>query len=233
MLFTQSSRKPHRTKEEYVYDTLRMAIMRCQLAPGQKLVLDNLSNELGVSPIPIRSALQRLEAEGLVNITPHTGTHVSELSPETVSEIFILLESLETAACTLAVSLATPGDYERLEQLVDQMAQALNQAASDRWYDLNNQFHLTIAQICKMKMLHRFTAHALDSRDRLRYFYSEQFTSARMAKAHAEHCQMIEFLKEQDSQALTNVVAQHNRSAQKAYQKLIEGQLKDNPKSGN
>ncbi|MCB0211500.1 MAG: GntR family transcriptional regulator [Anaerolineae bacterium] len=233
MLLTQTSRKPHRTKEEYVYDTLRTAIMRCQLVPGQKLVLDNLSSELGVSPIPIRSALQRLEAEGLVNITPHTGTHVSELSSEIVSEIFLILESLETAAFKVAVTKATPSDHSQLENLVEYMAQALSDANADRWYDLNNQFHLTIAQICQMKMLHRFTSHALDSRDRLRYFYSEPFISARMAKAHAEHGQMIKFLREKNSQALADVAAQHNRSALEAYHKLIESRPKDTLHSGN
>ena len=88
MLTSQSSPRLYRTKEEYVYDTLRAAIMRCELKPGKKLVMDNLSVELDVSPIPIRGALQRLQAEGLVEIIPHTGAVVSAISPDTVNEIF-------------------------------------------------------------------------------------------------------------------------------------------------
>jgi DNA-binding GntR family transcriptional regulator len=71
----------YRTKEEYAYDVLRRAILHCQLQPGEKLVADNLGATLGISPIPIRAALQRLQAEGLVEITPHTGVVVSQLSP--------------------------------------------------------------------------------------------------------------------------------------------------------
>jgi DNA-binding GntR family transcriptional regulator len=227
MLLTQSSQKPHRTKEEYVYDTLRTAIMRCQFAPGQKLVIDSLSEELGVSPIPVRSALQRLQAEGLVHITPHTGTHVSEISPDTVNEIFMLLEALETVAFNVAAAKATDNDIIQLQQLVTDMAEALRVSNAGHWYDLNNQFHLMITQLTDMKMLLRFTTRALDSRDRLRYYYSEPFISPRMAEAHAEHCQMVTLLKKRDMEALVSLVAQHNRSAKAAYQKLIESQAKD------
>lgn len=51
MLTLTPAQKAHRTKEEYVYDTLRTAIMHCDLQPGEKLVIDTLSEKLGVSPI--------------------------------------------------------------------------------------------------------------------------------------------------------------------------------------
>lgn len=81
MLTRQAATKLHRTKEEYAYDTLRAAIGHCNLRPGEKLVIDSLSLELDISPIPIRVALQRLQAEGLVEIKPHTGAIVSPISP--------------------------------------------------------------------------------------------------------------------------------------------------------
>jgi DNA-binding GntR family transcriptional regulator len=107
------------------------------------------------------------------------------------------------------------------------MAEALRVSNAGHWYDLNNQFHLMITQLTDMKMLLRFTTRALDSRDRLRYYYSEPFISPRMAEAHAEHCQMVTLLKKRDMEALVSLVAQHNRSAKAAYQKLIESQAKD------
>ena len=226
MLTSVPPQKLHRTKEEYVYDTLRTAITRCELKPGEKLVIDNLSSELGVSPIPIRGALQRLHAEGLVEITPHTGARVSEISLDTVNEIFLLLGSLETVAMSVAASKATKDDIIRLKQLVDEMSEALQAGNTDYWYDLNNQFHLTMAQITGMKMLLRFTSRALGSRDRLRHFYLDSFISSRMSEAHTEHYQMVELLEARDTEGLINLVAQHNQSAKEAYQKLIESQPK-------
>ena len=224
MLTLAPPQKLHRTKEEYVYDTLRTAITRCELEPGEKLVIDSLKSSLGVSPIPIRSALQRLEAEGFVEITPHTGATVSEISLDTVTEIFMLLESLENIAFSVAASNATKADLAHLRQLLSEMEAAVKAGDPDHWYDLNNQFHLAVAQMSRMKMLVRFTKRALDSRDRLRHFYLESFINSRMSEAHDEHCRMIELLESRDVDRLTMLVTQHNRRAKEAYQQLIENQ---------
>ncbi len=222
MLLTQPIKKSHRTKEEFVYDILREAIVRCRLEPGAKLVMDTLSIELEVSPIPIRGALQRLQAEGLVEITPHTGATVSEISPDTVNEIFVLLEALESAAVRAAATKVTKADLAHLRHLVDKMTTALQAGDADRWYDLNNQFHVFIARITELKLLFEFTNRALDSRDRLRHFYFESFISSRMSEAHEEHGQMIRLLENRDVEGLVALVAQHNRRAKEAYQTLIE-----------
>ena len=225
MLLAQPRPKTHRTKEEYAYDTLHDAIMRCELAPGEKLVIDTISDWLEVSPIPVRGALQSLQAEGLVEITPHTGTVVSEISPDNISEIFLLLESLEIAAFSDAAHKATSEDVTDLRQLINGMAQAIEAGNAGRWYDLNNQFHLAVAGITRMKMLIRFTARALASRDRLRHFYSTTFVTARMSEAHIEHRQMVDLLESRDVDRLKPLVVQHNRTAKEAHQKLIEHNL--------
>ena len=54
----------HRTKQEFVYRTLRAAIIRCELPPGERLVIDDLARQLAVSAIPVREALQLLQSEG-------------------------------------------------------------------------------------------------------------------------------------------------------------------------
>jgi len=225
MFNSVSPQKLHRTKEEYVYDILRTAITRCELKPGEKLVIDALSAELGVSPIPVRSALQRLQADGFVEITPHTGTIVSEISPDTVNEIFALLEALEGIAVSVAASKATAADIANLRQLINEMETALQADDSDLWYDLNNQFHLALAQITEMKMLIRFTSRALDSRDRLRNLYMESFISTRMSVAQAEHSQMIELIEHHNVEGLKPLIAQHNHRARDAYQGLLKDKL--------
>src|SRR5512137_2033776 len=85
----------HRTKEDYAYAVLRAAILRCEMKPGDRLVIDTLSTQLGISPIPIRAALQRLQAQGLVEITPHTGAVVSEIPLGNIEQVSLVLERLE------------------------------------------------------------------------------------------------------------------------------------------
>ncbi len=67
----------HRTKQEFVYQTPRSAIMRCDLGPGERLVIDDLAKRLGVSIIPVREALQMLQSEALVVLVPHVGATVA------------------------------------------------------------------------------------------------------------------------------------------------------------
>ena len=80
MSLTMPSAARFRTKQEFVYRTLRDAIMRCELSPGQRLVIDDLARLLEVSAIPVREAIQTLQSEGLVQTIPHVGASVSTYS---------------------------------------------------------------------------------------------------------------------------------------------------------
>ena len=100
---------PYRTKQEFVYETLRDAIMRCELGPGQRLVIDELARRLEVSAIPVREALQLLQSEGLVANVPHVGATVSLISRESIAEVFSVMEGLEIVATRSAAERMTPG----------------------------------------------------------------------------------------------------------------------------
>ena len=212
------------TKEEYVYETLRNAIMGCDLRPGEKLIIDTLSVELGVSQNPVRGALRRLQADKLVDIVPHTGAVVAEISPDTVEEIFVLLGSLESAAFEIAVNKATEEDISQLRKLLEAMDMALAEGDPDSWSALNNRFHLAVAELSQMEMLLEFTGRALDSWDRLRRCYLKSVVSSRPAHAQAEHYQMVHLLARRDSERLMVLVKEHNRNAMEAYQMLLANQ---------
>ncbi|MBN1994602.1 MAG: GntR family transcriptional regulator [Anaerolineae bacterium] len=221
---TQTLLKSYLTKEEYVYNTLRAAIMGCELKPGEKLVIDNLSAELGVSPIPVRAALQRLQAEGLVEITPHTGAVVSKISPDLIREIFMLLEVLEAMAFRVLVDKADLDDIVHLRQLVEAMEVAFQADDVSRWSDLNMEFHRAVAQITQMKMLIEFTGRVWDSWNRLRHCYLKPIVSARMPQSQAEHQQMIALLERRDVEELAALAVKHNRQARETYQQLLQNQ---------
>lgn len=221
MFSFQDSPKPHLTKEEYVYDVLRAAIMGCELKPGDKLVIDSLSTELGVSPIPIRGALQRLQAEGLVEITPHTGAVVSEISPDLVNEIFMLLESLECMAFRVLVQKVRADDITRLRQLVAAMEAAFQADDADQWSDINMDFHRAVAQMTGMKMLIEFTGRVWDSWSRLRHCYLQPIVSVRMPQSQAEHHEMVELLARRDADGLVELARKHNSQARATYQEMI------------
>src|SRR5688500_20343799 len=88
----------YKTKQEFVYQTLRRAILRCELAPGQRLASQEIANRLGVSLIPVREAVQLLQSEGLVGNRPHVGAAVAGISGSSIAEVVTLLERLGTVA---------------------------------------------------------------------------------------------------------------------------------------
>lgn len=200
----------HRTKEEYAYEVLRTAILHCELKPGEKLVVDALSDQMGISPIPIRTALQRLQSEGLVEITPHTGTIVSELSPSDFEPVSRLLEKLEILAFEVATDKATPDDIAQLRQIVDELDDALATQNMERWAEKNIEFHATVARISQMKLLIDFSNRILDTWTRLRRWYLPPII-AQLPQAQLEHRQMVDLLAQRNIDELTRVVSRHSQ----------------------
>lgn len=209
-MLTSTETLKYRTKEEYVYDVLRRAILHCQLKPGEKLVVDNLCTTLSVSPIPIRAALQRLQAEGLVEITPHTGAMVSQLSPGNFEPVSLLIERLEILAFEIAVQRATPEDIARLRRIVQELEHAFATKDLERWSELNIEFHSTVAQISRMDLLIEFTNRLLDAWTRLRRWYLPQIIT-QLPQAQTEHRKMVELLERRDIAKLRRVVTTHSQ----------------------
>ncbi len=210
------------TKEQYAYMALRNAILSGQLAPDEKLVIDRLSSEMGLSQIPIRAAIQRLQAEGLVIIHPHASAVVAPLPPEKIEEIFTLLESLERAAFRSACQKRRASDLEELAELVRQMDEVIEQTDSANWLVLNSTFHRRIVAISGMPLLLDFTNRVLDEWQRISQHYFSNVTSARLQQAQQEHHQIVSLLRNQDVDALKALASRHNQEANLSYQALLK-----------
>ena len=213
---------PFQTKEEYAYQTLRKAILTCELAPGEKLVIDRLSTELALSQIPIRAAMQRLQAEGLVEIKPHSSPTVTTLSPKKVSEVFALLESLESTAFRAIAGRLSAEEIATLEALLEKMDKALVEKNAANWLGTNIAFHRKIAELSDMPLLTDFTSRVLDEWERISHFYFENVTTSRLPKAQNEHREIIELLRKGDIKGLEAIATTHNRAANQAYQTILE-----------
>src|SRR5260370_38119604 len=109
-----------------VREQIRGLILGGKLAPGERLVEDKLSAELGVSRVPVREALRSLAAEGLVRLLPRRGATVAEITPEIVAELVEVRALLEGLNARLA---AQRHDPEIVAQLRDTLARG-NEAAT-------------------------------------------------------------------------------------------------------
>ena len=209
------------TKQELVYRSLREAIMRCELAPGQRLVIDELARRLNVSAIPVREALHLLSSERLVVNVPHVGATVAPIAPDSVHEVFAVMEGLELVAAREATTRLGEGGAAELVDLLRVMDEALRTEAYPEWSALNTRFHLAISAMSDMPLLLDMTERALAHWDRIRRHFFEGVLVPRVVTAQREHHELVTALQARDVAAVEEVVRRHNRGALHDYTRYI------------
>src|ERR1700730_15071331 len=100
----EGSRRGHRTLAEKAFETLHWAIITGHLRPGARLPIEELADVLDMSPMPIREAVRRLDAAGLVENIPHRGARVTELSITDLAEVYEVRLALEVLAIRRAAA---------------------------------------------------------------------------------------------------------------------------------
>lgn len=222
MAFLSEAPAPYRTKQEFAYRRLRDAIMRCELAPGQRLVIDEIARRLRVSAMPVREALHLLQSEGLVVNVPHVGATAAPIAPEAVQEVFTILEGLELVATREAMSRLRAPDLAELDAVLDAMDEALGSGGHERWSELNSRFHVAVCVATRMPLLREMTERVLGQWDRVRRHYFEGVLVRRAETAQREHHEMVHAMKVGDVAGAEDVVRRHNRGALVDYSEYIQ-----------
>jgi len=231
--FTTTPPRRYRTKQEFVYRSLRDAILRGDLPPGQRLVIDDLARQLNVSAIPVREALQLLQSEGFVQNVPHVGATVSPVSRESIDEVFTLMEGLEIVATRSAALRMTPEEADELTDVVGEMDAALSEGRHEDWGDLNTRFHLGISRVSAMPLLYEMTERVLVRWDRVRRHYFNGVLVHRIKLAQSEHRAIVKAMRARDLQALEAVVKQHNQGALVAYNEYLKSDVAEAAAAGS
>jgi DNA-binding GntR family transcriptional regulator len=116
--------------------------------PGFRVVIDALAEEFGVSALPVREAIWRLEAEGLVIYRPNAGAQVAPADPGAFDDEMSVLAVIEGYATALAAPLLSEIEVKRLSEINDSMVEAMEQMDSLRFGRLNQEFHAVFHERC-------------------------------------------------------------------------------------
>ena len=143
------------SKSEAVYRELRSRILAGRYTAGYRIVLDQVAREMGVSPVPVREAIRRLEAERLVTFTRNVGAEVAGINIEDYADAVETLAHLEGSATALAAPFVTPQILDEASTINDEMRGMLEGTRFDpqRFTELNSQFHRLLCSPCKNKHL--------------------------------------------------------------------------------
>ena len=126
---------------EVVCETLRDAIRKGVLKPGERLMEIQLAEELGVSRTPVREAIRKLELEGYVIMMPRRGTYVANLSIRDVNEVFEIRTTLDSLASGLAAERITDEELERLQHLLVAIGGYIEANDMDKIVETDMEFH--------------------------------------------------------------------------------------------
>jgi DNA-binding GntR family transcriptional regulator len=199
LLSRDAFRLRYASKSEVVYRLLREAILTGEMRPGQRIVMDALAARLGISKIPIREALGRLGAEGLVETTPHVGARVS--APPTIRElrdIYAVRAWLEAMAARAAALALGARDVMRLRAiLAREMRLGTRPLERTVYTRLNREFHTTIFRAARNQLLERLCEELLDRS--ARYRASAGALQTQHTELLREHQAIVESLERHDA----------------------------------
>jgi DNA-binding GntR family transcriptional regulator len=148
------------TRSDWVEERLRVAILRGELGPGQRLHANDLAERWDVSATPLREAFQRLAADGLVDLLPQRGARVADLSVEDATQIYELRLLLEPLC--LRRSLERSDDDHR--QAIKAAFESFRSAATlEAGIEGHARFHETLLDRCPPGWLRRYTAQLADA----------------------------------------------------------------------
>ena len=126
---------------DVVFKTLRQAILRGELEPGERLMEIQLAERLGVSRTPIREAIRKLELEGLVLMIPRKGAEVAKISESNLRDVLEVRRSLEELAIDLACQRMTPEDLEELKVTQEKFALAIKNGDAMQIAETDERYH--------------------------------------------------------------------------------------------
>jgi DNA-binding GntR family transcriptional regulator len=196
---------------EHAYQSIRDQILSGEQPGGQWLREGDLAAAIGVSRTPVREALRRLSAEGLVRHERNRGVQVQSWTPKDLDEVFGLRSVLEPWGCALA-AVSGMADLHALKDLAGEMdAAAKHQPDVDVLTELNNRFHRAILEASGNARLCSLMSSIVQVPLVWRTF--SHYTPEELQRSLAHHHELIDTLRAGDSEWAESVMRAHVRAA--------------------
>ncbi len=191
-----------------VTESIRNLILSGALPPGSRIGQETLAARFGVSRIPVRDALSRLESDGLVILKPSSGAWVARLDLAECIEIYKIRERLEPLALSEAVRLISDEDINALAALAEAIAVADN---DEEFLRLDREFHLACYRAAGMRQLQSMAERFWNTTQHYRRLFIQTVDRSNSWVIHAEHRLMIDAIRRRDAEGAGNILSEHIR----------------------
>ena len=204
--------------KDRAYQNIKFQIIRGNLKPGTRLLEEELAKAMSISRAPIREAFNKLEKEGFVTTIPRKGAAVSNVTTETIEDIFEIRETLETLAVKKSLGKIFIDELEKVgDDFKEFISKSENAENRIQYLVLDKKFHDLLSQNCGNKKLIELLANLQEQIHWLRNISLKRTTFSGSVR---EHLAIIEALKRNDEKLITKTLLQHLERAKESS--LIE-----------
>ena len=210
---------------DVVFNTLRRAILRGELVPGQRLMEIRLADQMGVSRTPVREAIRKLELEGLVVMVPRKGAEVAHISGKNLRDVLEVRRALEELAGELACERMSAEDFKKLEQANLKFASVLDSDDITVLGKADEEFHGLIYQATDNDRLVQMVNHLREQMYRYRIEHLKNKSQRTILLQ--EHQDIMRALAARDVEAVRRAIRAHINKQEAQIAKMIKEQSND------
>ena len=207
-----------KSKKAFVYENLKIRIIKNLINPGEPLSEGLLSKELKISKTPIREASQQLEKEGFVENIPGRGSFVSRISIQDIREIFEIREILECEAVKRAALKSNPDEVESIKKKFE--TESNGDINSGDHFRAGDRIHTFVFECLGNKRLLEYYKRIQEHIIRMRLIFFSELHQDRVEQSFKEHLEIMDALIAQDPLRAEKAMRDHLRNATE-YLKII------------
>lgn len=203
------SRQPPESLSDYAIRSLREDLIEGRLVPGQRIAMEVLAAEMGISHVPLREAVRYLEAEGHLQRNPRSQIRVTPVSAEEAAEIYRLREILEDEAHAVGVPQLTDEDIADLDRYIDAMHAAVESGDLAGFARANRAFHFVPFSRSGSTWMRRFMNMIWDAAARYQtsLFQREGWES----DLQSHHARLRDAMALRDPEEVNRIMREHRR----------------------
>ncbi|SCY94171.1 GntR family transcriptional regulator [Microvirga guangxiensis] len=204
---------------ETAYQALRARVLSGELRPSAEFSEAELADELSMSKTPVREALGRLVAEGLIEAFPRRGYRVTPITVKDINDLFAIRAMTEGTAASMAALNLTPADLDRLEAMAEARYDPSQGESVQSFVKANRDFHIAIAEGANNPRLLAMVSAFLDECTRL--FYLGALSRDVNPETSDDHRHIVEVLRLRDPEQARSAMVQHSERTQQGILRAL------------
>lgn len=204
-----------------VYEAVSQQIAAGMLRPGERIVVEHLAEQLGVSPTPVREALSRLVRDGVVIELPGSKLQLIDLTPAYISEVFQVRAALEGLAAELATPRIAREILDSLRQRLAVIGMSIAAGNIAAYTQSDTELHTFIAQTSGNQLLIH-SLRSLQLHINLIRAFAQRHNSDHLRRSHDEHLAILNAFAQRDPAIARQSVERHIRESGARIAQLID-----------